>query len=236
MVRCGNTATNGGGGTYGAAVINCTLSSNFALNGGGAHYGNLTNCTLVNNWASGFAGGVFGAWLQNCLVVSNSTAGDGAGSYLSSMNNCTLTGNAASNSGGGAFSGWLQNCIIFFNTSTNGADYFWTDWQTYGLNYCCTPFQPTNGVGNLTNTPTFVDLASGNFRLQAASPCINAGNNAYVSGTNDLDGNRRIVSGTVDIGAYESQGNGSLISYAGSSNTACPPTARPISLIPTATV
>jgi hypothetical protein len=59
-----------------------------------------------------------------------------------------------------------------------------------------------------------VDAAVGNLRLQPDSPCINAGDNSSVTGTTDLDGNPRIVHGTVDIGAYEYQGSGSLISYA----------------------
>jgi hypothetical protein len=60
----------------------------------------------------------------------------------------------------------------------------------------------------------FIDYDNGNLHLQTNSSCINAGNNAYVTNATDLDGNPRVVSGTVDIGAYEYQGTGSVISYA----------------------
>jgi hypothetical protein len=73
---------------------------------------------------------------------------------------------------------------------------------------------PSSGTGNITNAPLFVNLAGGDYHLQSNSPCINSGNNAYVSVTNDLDGNPRIVGGTVDMGAYEYQTPGSQISYA----------------------
>ncbi len=73
---------------------------------------------------------------------------------------------------------------------------------------------PVEGIGNITNAPLFVAYAGGNLRLQSNSPCINAGLNAYAPGPTDLDRNPRIVRGTVDIGAYEFQGPGSMISYA----------------------
>ena len=103
------------------------------------------------------------------------------------------------------------------------------------LNYCCTTPLPTSGIGNITNAPLFVDQADGNLRLQSNSPCINAGNNAYVAGSTDLDGNPRIVGGTVDIGAYEFKTRLSRFPTPGSSNTACPPTARRITPTPTMT-
>jgi len=73
---------------------------------------------------------------------------------------------------------------------------------------------PGSGTGNITNAPLYVDYAGGNLRLQSNSPCITSGDNAYVVGTTDLDGNPRIVGGTVDIGAYEYQTPVSMISYA----------------------
>jgi hypothetical protein len=84
----------------------------------------------------------------------------------------------------------------------------------YPLNFCCTALMPTNGFGNITSAPLFVNAAAGNFQLQPNSPCINAGNNAYVSTPTDLAGNPRIVGGTVDIGAYEYQTPTSVVSYA----------------------
>ena len=74
------------------------------------------------------------------------------------------------------------------------------------MNYCCTTPLPGSGTGNFTNEPLFVNLPGGDPRLQMGSPCINAGNNAYAVGTTDLDGDPRIVGGTVDVGAYEFYG------------------------------
>jgi len=49
--------------------------------------------------------------------------------------------------------------------------------------------------------------------MQTNSPCINAGLNAYAPGLTDLDGNSRIVGGTVDLGAFECQSPALLAYY-----------------------
>jgi hypothetical protein len=73
---------------------------------------------------------------------------------------------------------------------------------------------PASGTGNFTNYPQFLNFSGSDFRLTSNSPCINAGRNASVSTSTDLDGNSRIAGGTVDLGAYEFQTPSSVISYA----------------------
>jgi hypothetical protein len=226
-VFAGNAAFRHGGGAYRGTLTDCTLSHNLADLGGGAAAGVLHHCTLTGN-AADFGGGAFlatlsrctlrgntgfgggggsdSSTLNNCLVISN-TAPEGGGTWDCSVTNSTLVGNTATSSGGGAAYGRLCNSILYYNTATNGPQ-FSGEGIHLDIGYCCTTPMPTNGVGNLTNAPLFVDLASGNLRLQAGSPCINAGLNAAAPGPTDLYSNPRIAGGTVDLGAYEFQGTG----------------------------
>jgi parallel beta-helix repeat protein len=211
----GNTAAYGGG-AYSCTLYYCALSGNSAYenvaggSGGGAYSCTLHNCTLSGNSApSGFGGGAEWCTLYNCALSSNSAGAGGGGAEYSTLYNCTLSGNSA-DVGGGAYNSALANCIAYFNTASSGEANYDT---SSTLNFCCTTPLPTNGTGNISVPPLFVST-NGNLRLQSNSPCINAGNNAYVTTSTDLDGNPRIVSGPVDIGAYEYQGAGSVISYA----------------------
>ncbi|HEV2453394.1 MAG TPA: choice-of-anchor Q domain-containing protein [Verrucomicrobiae bacterium] len=121
-----------------------------------------------------------------------------------------MTANSASY-GGGVYDCTADNCILYYNT---GGDWF-NDDPRMTINDCCMPQIVTNGFRNITNAPLFANAAANDFHLQANSPCINSGQNLYITSvSSDFGGNARIVGGTVDIGAYEYQTPASMISYA----------------------
>ena len=107
----------------------------------------------------------------------------------------------------------IRNCIVYFNIATNPVYAVSSNYYDSPLTYCCSA-PLAGGAGNITNAPLFVDQAGGDYYLQSNSPCINSGYNAYTTNSTDLDGNPRIVGGTVDIGGYEFQSPASVISYA----------------------
>jgi len=215
-VIAGNSAASQGGGAYttGGKIIRCTFSGNSAMYGGGGLYSAgdravLNDCIISGNFAN-YAGGVLGAGMTNCLIVGNVATNSGGGAYESWLNNCTVLKNSA-RIGGGLYKSLdsytpcvVYNSIVYDNTSSDplcGSNYL-----NCTIGNSCTAPMPSSGQGNITNDPAFIAPASANFRLQSNSICINSGNNIYVNSLTDLDGNSRIASGIVDMGAYEFQG------------------------------
>ena len=222
-VLTGFTLTNGlasgsddryGGGAFiaGGSVEHCVISGNYAWEGAGAYIagaGTLSYCSVIGNSAgdTGGGGGIFSSnagQVVNCLIADNyaewapGVYGRGGGMELV---NCTISGN--SSFGGPAVAtptSTLWNCIVYSNNVDEGYQEIEGDPVVL---HSCSP--GLSGNGNVTNDPQFVDAAAGNYRLQATSPCLDAGDDDGVSWTEDLDGNPRIAFGAVDMGAYEAQ-------------------------------
>ena len=224
MVRSVNgpeTTTIHGAGPMGDAAVRCAyVGSNAALSGftltngatrtvgtndsyGGGAYceesGEVNHCILAGNSAVTGAG-VHGGTLNQCLIVGNSASLWGGGATFGNLFNCTIVGNSAGMDGGGVDVGrTVNNCIVYGNSASA-----WSNYNGGDFHYSCTVPDP-GGIGNVAMDPQFVDAATGNYRLQATSPCLDAGDDGAVSWDADLDGNQRIVYGAVDMGAYEAQ-------------------------------
>ncbi len=203
---------NRGGGMYNHSssptLINCVFTDNFsAQDGGGMYtYGRseliLMNCIFNGNRALLNGGALF---------ISNSQ------SYLI---NCTLTRNSAEIGDCMMFqsSGWTRDKVEIINCICwNGVNSIWKESNTI-INVSYSNIQGGwFGEGNIDEDPLFVDILGpdhilgtedDNLRLSPSSPCIDSGDPNYISGPNemDLDGNQRIVSRRIDMGAYEFQG------------------------------
>ena len=218
---------SGGGGIsihgVGGTIRNCVIRANRGKGGAGVYCScdggavEITNCLLVEN-----------------IAGSSGQPGIGGGAYLCQgeikLVNCTVSGNQAVESGargggvccnnsGGTSSATLNNCIVWGNSSEGeGNEIYVNSDNNFTVNYSDVDDDVGDiygvvswGSGIINDDPLFVDAASGDYHLQATSPCIDAGDNSYVpSGvTTDLDGNPRITDGdgdttaTVDIGAFE---------------------------------
>ena len=229
LERCvfvGNTATAGGSGMFVfpdvVNVVDCVFDSNGGGSGpGGA--GDLSttatyvNCLFSSNEASflgaGLASGGNLSRVVNCVFSRNQSprgAGIAVAGVTTIINSSSFGGNLGVAVGAQSSPVTLQNCIVWGNSQG--------------------PFEGTPtaiqsdiqggwpGAGNIDADPLFVQPGTDDLRLSSGSPAINAGSNALLPADDldldgdgntteaipvDLDGNVRVQSGTVDMGAYE---------------------------------
>jgi hypothetical protein len=234
IVNCtivGNAAHGDGGGVYckqGSLLIrDCTIAGNSA-NGdwGGAvcgmEYCNLTlsHCRLTGNAAPDGGGGVCVGYfsiltLTDCTIAGNTTPSYGGGvvCYDSSaaIRNCTFTRNSAAGGGAILYDGATatvdsSNCILWGDTPDEVFASSGNLAATYSDIQGGWP-----GTGNIDADPLLVDPDAADYHLCAGSPCIDAGDPAFVpgAGETDMDGQLRVWDGdgdgasVVDMGADE---------------------------------
>ena len=224
-----NTSTDGGGAILlnggGGLILGCTFSNNAAGRNGGAvlpRDGNTTfqQCRFYNNTAPNGAaiGGnqywLGGASIENCLFYGHTNGycvyfnGSRAGGYSVDMNYSTVANNPSGGVyayGGGSYTLRIRNSIIVSNGGTGILRAYATDPYVFANNdvfghttsnyYACAP-----DAGSLSTNPVFMNSAT-DFRLAAASPCIDAGTNTGV--TLDLAGIQRPTRNGYDLGCYE---------------------------------
>ena len=213
----GNVSSNiarYGGGIEGddSTYVGCLIASNKAYGsagGVGLIRGTcvLRNCVIRDNEATGNMGaiGVYEepgiVYMYNCLVVGNK--GKSASCNRCVMINCTVV----SNRSGGTSSFTNYNTIISGNIPWNVPSLSMESNSFYsciGSNAAGTTH--VAGRFNVYDvSPGFRDPAAGDYRLGSSlSPCFNAGIiEPWMTNGVDLDGNRRIRNGNVDMGAYE---------------------------------
>jgi hypothetical protein len=207
-----NSVVWDGGGLYGCSGVieSNTISENSSYEGGG-----LSGCNGVirNNiiransatWEGGGGGGLHNCYavIENNLITGNSAVRGGGlrlcGGKIIQGN--TIAGNSASELGGGLCmcEGTIRNCIMWGNTAGGAPD---QNYDFSAASFCCIQGWTGGGTGNIAERPQFT---KGGYRLQAGSPCIDKGANYYWFAwpQRDLDGNCRLVGGSVDIGCYE---------------------------------
>jgi hypothetical protein len=204
----GNNGDWYGGGLYNSesnTVLNdVVFRANEGDNGGGM--ANVASNPLVSN--ATFYGNLGGSGGAMANLASDPT-----------LVNVTIAGNEADYRGGGLLS-WsnstptLVNCIVWGNVALSNPQMDNEAGSVPVVSYSDVQ-GGYPGTNNIDADPLFVDADNGDLRLGPDSPAIDAGNNARVTATADLDGRPRRLDvpavvdtghGTapiVDMGAYE---------------------------------
>jgi len=214
-----NNSAKDGGAVYVSSVINSTFSNNSASNNGGAVYNSdsVTNSTFFNNSSSRNGGAVYNSEymthvkITNSLFFNNSSATGGA-IVNGTIINCTFVNNSALYRGGAFYgNGMIVNSIFYQNQNQvevgeeandiASGENLVIDYTLVNDIYGAVDL----GTHFIMGEPRFVDADNGDFHLRSDSPAIDVGDDSVIELESDLDGNLRIVGGTIDLGAYEYQ-------------------------------
>jgi len=197
MYAIGSSASN--------TIINCFFTNNSARYGGGALHldttpGTIVNCAFTRNKAERRGGALWledyeiSATVVNSTFYANDSNDEGGGIWLcgddTTVTNCVFWGNTATIDGGEIYNS-VSGAPTFTNCDIQG-----------GLNGSkCGGGDSTDGGGNVDIDPKF---EQDGYHLQqpGVATVVNGGTVADY-GDKDIDGENRVMRGTVDMGADE---------------------------------
>ncbi len=167
----------------------------------------INNCVFYDNYTNGTLGG--GAILN---IFSMSLLMPFTHVFSTTIMNSTFCGNISTSAPGGAIatiddvndtpnSLTLMNSVLYGNSP----DELYVDDEVTTTVAYSNIQGGFDGEGNMDAAPLFMDAATGDLRLQAESPSVNAGDPAGVPPAPETDilGTIRPQNGRVDMGAYE---------------------------------
>ena len=179
-----------------ADILNSEIINNEANSAGGIKYrtysgaendGLLINTIIAENRARG-VGGVYiqgsSPIIQNCTITDNQDTGTAGGIFISGGAPQIRNNIIASNNSFGIFNHEANNATIEYNDVWGHPD------GNYDGNYGGSSEDLTGKYGNISSDPMFVDAATGDYHLQASSPCIDAGTNEGALDS-DFEGDHR---------------------------------------------
>ena len=222
-----------GGTVRDCRITGNTCGPNLDLHGAGvAMYGAqayLSHCEVLcnTNVSQGeqCGGGIYmnGGSVDNCLVANN-IAGYGSGLYAEDgkiaahyVSDCSIVHNAATMRGGGIYAYHIKtsrflNTLVFGNTARQSAPDYVANFAdgTFFVN-CLSGNAFAAGGMDAIQDPRFRNAAAGDYHLRSGSPAVNAGfTEPSMWNETDLDGNRRVRAGVVDVGCYECGAGGTV--------------------------
>lgn len=156
---------------------------------------------IINNLITHHGDSGVGNWNSDFVITNNTIVGNGRnGIYNIYSSGVVINNIIADNRESGVLNGGSSPEITHNSLWGNGTDVY-----SYYYSYPIV-------ADNVSSNPLFVDSNSGDYHLQAGSPCIDAGlNTASGLPEMDFDGKSRIVDGDgdaiaiIDMGAYEFQ-------------------------------
>jgi hypothetical protein len=212
--------SNSGGGLYlsgDAQFFNIEFENNIGYHHGGAVFAvgsssTFVNCRFDGNSTTLYDGAALYAQtsanitLYNCVLYNNTATRFGgaialAGSSTITLQNASIANNTGVNVYQASTSSTINHnqSILWGNTSAIGID-------TGGgssVNFTECVYQWTATGSNINADPLFVNIATGDLHLSAASPAIDAVATSPYNPYRDIDGNYRIAGAALDMGAYE---------------------------------